>query len=108
MYLTASEVIELIDALDSFDLLEGVDTDSAIGEHFAEESFLLYGIPDSISRYFDYESYSRDIRLELNCCITYGRSATIPKPDTWPIKHITKYGYIEGIDPWHGINTRFC
>ena len=67
---SVSEVIELIDALDSFDLLEGVDTDHAIGEHFAEEGFLLYGIPDSISRYFDYESYGRDIRLELNCCIT--------------------------------------
>lgn len=65
-----SEIIELIDDLDNFDLLEGVDTDYAIGEHFAEESFLLHDVPDSISRYFDYESYGRDIRLELNCCIT--------------------------------------
>ena len=64
------EVIELVEALDNFDLLEGVDTDDAIGEYFADESFLLYGIPDHIKRYFDYESYGRDIRMELNCCVT--------------------------------------
>ena len=68
-----SEIIEIIDELDSFDLLEGVDSDYAIGEHFADEGFLLYGIPDNVKRYFDYESYGRDIRLELNCCVTtYG------------------------------------
>jgi len=68
-----SDVIELIDDLDSFDLLPGVDSDYAIGEYFAEESFLLYGLPDIATRYFDYESYGRDIRLESNCCVTsYG------------------------------------
>lgn len=65
-----AEVVELIEALENFDLLEGVDTDDTIGEYFADESFLLYGIPDHIKRYFDYESYGRDIRMELNCCVT--------------------------------------
>ena len=61
------------DDLDNFDLLEGIDSDCDIGEYFAEECFLLHGIPDSVARYFDYESYGRDIRMELNCCITsYG------------------------------------
>ena len=68
-----SNVIEFIDDLDNFDLLEGIDSDCDIGEYFAEECFLLHGIPDSVARYFDYESYGRDIRMELNCCITsYG------------------------------------
>lgn len=68
-----AEIMDLIDDLESFDLLEGIDTDYAIGEHFAEESFLLYGIPDNVKRYFDYESYGRDIRLEISSCVTsYG------------------------------------
>ncbi|MBQ5802781.1 MAG: antirestriction protein ArdA, partial [Bacteroidales bacterium] len=24
----------------------------------------------SVARYFDYESYGRDIRMESNCCVT--------------------------------------
>ena len=45
----------------------------AIGEYFAEVGDLLHGIPDHIQRYFDFESYGRDIRLELNTCLTsYG------------------------------------
>ena len=68
-----SHTIELIDDLDSFDLLEGIDSDYDIGEYFANECFLLHGIPDSVARYFDYESYGRDIRIESNCCVTsYG------------------------------------
>ena len=68
-----ADVIELIDDLDSFDLLEGIDSDYSIGEYFAEESFLLYGLPDIATRYFDYESFGRDIRLDSNCCVTsYG------------------------------------
>ena len=68
-----AEILELIDELDSFDLLDGIDTDYAIGEYFVEVSDLLHGIPDHIQRYFDFESYGRDIRLELNTCLTsYG------------------------------------
>lgn len=72
-YMTVAEILEVIDELDSFDLLEGIDTDYAIGEHFADECSLLHGMPDHVARYFDYESYGRDIRLECNSCITsYG------------------------------------
>ena len=67
---TIAEIIDLIDELDNFDWLEDIDTDYDIGEHFADESFLMYGIPDLVTRYFDYEAYGRDIRLELNCCVT--------------------------------------
>ena len=71
--MSIAEILEIIDDLDSFDLLDGIDTDYAIGEYFVEVSDLLHGIPDHIQRYFDFESYGRDIRLELNTCLTsYG------------------------------------
>ena len=71
--MSIAEISELIDDLDSFDLLAEVDTDEALGEYYAEVGCIFHGIPDSISRYFDFEAYGRDIRLELNCCYTsYG------------------------------------
>ena len=71
--MTIAGILEIIDELDSFDLLDGIDTDYAIGEYFAEVGDLLHGIPDHIQRYFDFECYGRDIRLELNTCLTsYG------------------------------------
>lgn len=68
--MTIAGILEIIDELDRFDLLDGIDTDYAIGEYFAEVGDLLHGIPDHIQRYFDFESYGRDIRLELNTCLT--------------------------------------
>jgi len=71
--MSIAEVLEIIDELDSFDLLTEVDTDEALGEYYADVGCIFHGIPDHIQRYFDYESYGRDIRLELNCCFTsYG------------------------------------
>ena len=68
-----AEILELIDDLDSFDLLIEVDTDEALGEYYAECCCIFSGIPDHIQRYFDFEAYGRDIRLESNCCFTsYG------------------------------------
>lgn len=68
-----AEILELIDDLDSFDLLAEVDTDEALGEYYADIGCIFQNIPDSIQQYFDYEAYGRDIRLELNCCFTtYG------------------------------------
>ncbi len=68
-----AEILEIIDELDSFDLLTEVADDEALGEYYAEISCIFHGIPDSICRYFDFEAYGRDIRLELNCCFTsYG------------------------------------
>lgn len=71
--MSISEILELIDDLDSFDLLTEVDTDEALGEYYAEVGCIFHNIPDSIQRYFDFESYGRDIRLESNLCFTsYG------------------------------------
>ena len=71
--LTIAEILEIIDELDSFDLLTEVEDDEALGEYYAEVGCIFHSIPDSITRYFDFEAYGRDIRLELNCCYTsYG------------------------------------
>lgn len=71
--MSIAEILEIIEDLDNFDLLPGIDTDYAIGEYFVEVSDLLHGIPDHIQRYFDFESYGRDVRHELNTCLTsYG------------------------------------
>ena len=71
--MTIAEILEIIDELDSFDLLTDVDSDEALGEYYAEACSIFHGIPDSISRYFDFEAYGRDIRLEANICYTsYG------------------------------------
>ena len=71
--MTIAGILEIIEELDSFDLLTEVDNDETLGEYYAEVGCIFLGIPYSISRYFDFEAYGRDIRLELNCCFTsYG------------------------------------
>ena len=69
---SVSEVIDLLDELDEFDLLPDVTDDEDLGYYYVEE----YGsidIPESIRPYFDYEAYGRDIRLESSCLFTsYG------------------------------------
>lgn len=71
--MTIAEVLQIIEDLDSFDLLTEVDTDEALGEYYADVGGIFHGIPDSIQRYFDFRAYGRDIRLELNTCMTsYG------------------------------------
>ena len=71
--MTIAEILEIIDELDNFDLLTEVDNDEALGEYYAEACCIFHNIPDSISRYFDFEAYGRDIRLETNMCFTsYG------------------------------------
>ena len=67
---TIKEIIEIVGQLDEFDLLAEVTTDEQIGEYYAELSCIFQSVPDHIQRYFDYEGYGRDIRLELNCCVT--------------------------------------
>lgn len=44
-------------------------------------------VPEYLSLFFDFEAF--------------GRAALIPKPDTYPLKHVTKYGYIEGVHPYY-------
>lgn len=67
-----SDVEELIDSLDDFDLLPEVEDDSALGYYFAEEVGCI-DIPEHIRNYFDHEAYGRNMRLEGNIYYTsYG------------------------------------
>ncbi len=60
---SATELIEIIENLDNYDLLDGVHTEEDLGYYFADELCCI-NIPENIKRYFDYEAYGRDIRLE--------------------------------------------
>lgn len=54
-------------------LLPGVHNDYELGECYADGICSLYGVNDILIRYFDYEAYGRDIRLETDGCFTkYG------------------------------------
>ena len=67
-----TELLELIDELDSFELLPDVDDDEALGYYYADECCCI-DIPEHIRTYFDYEAYGRDIRLESSLIYTsYG------------------------------------
>ena len=69
---SVSDVLELLDELDSFDLLTDVNDDEDLGYYYAEE-YCSIDIPEHIQPYFDYEAYGRDIRLESSCLYTsYG------------------------------------
>jgi antirestriction protein len=71
--MSIAEILEIIDDLESFNLLAEVEDDETLGEYYAEVGCIFHNIPDSIQRYFDFEAYGRDIRLEINCCFTsYG------------------------------------
>lgn len=63
-----SEALELIEALDDFDLLPDVDSDEELGCYYADELGCIE-IPDALASYFDYEAYGRDIRMEA--AVTY-------------------------------------
>ena len=66
------ELLELIDELDSFELLTDVNDDEDLGYYYADECCCI-DIPEHIRTYFDYEAYGRDIRLESNILYTsYG------------------------------------
>lgn len=70
---SVSEIMEIIHDIDSFELLPDVTTDYELGEYYADCCCIFESVPHSFMAYFDYESYGRDIRLELNCCFTsYG------------------------------------
>ena len=57
------DVKKIISELDNFELLpEIIDTDQ-LGYYFAEEIGCL-NIPEELKRYFDYDKYGNDIRLE--------------------------------------------
>lgn len=62
------EIKEIIEQLDDFDLLQGVDDDAALGAVYADE-YGCIDIPDHLRNYFDYAAFGRDIRMDSN--ITY-------------------------------------
>ena len=68
-----AEVLELIDQLDSFDLLTEVDTDEALGEYYIDNGYIFCDVPDNIKSYLDLDRLGRDIRLDGNICYSsYG------------------------------------
>ena len=69
---SVSEVLELLDKLDEFDLLTDVTDDEELGYYYAEE-YCSIDIPEHIQPYFDYEKFGRDVRLQ-SCCLytSYG------------------------------------
>ena len=69
---SVSDVLELLDELDDFDLLTDVNDDEELGYYYAEE-YCSIDIPEHVRPYFDFEAYGRDIRLESSCLYTsYG------------------------------------
>ena len=69
---SVSDVLEILDKLDEFDLLTDVTDDEELGYYYAEE-YCSINIPEHIQPYFCYEAYGRDIRLESSCLYTsYG------------------------------------
>ena len=57
-YSTTEDVINIINDLDSYCFLEGVNDYFELGEYFANK----FGISDDMkARYFDYEEYGKDI-----------------------------------------------
>lgn len=68
-----ADIVDIIEHLDDFDLLIGVEDDQRLGEYFADELCTLEAVPTHLRGYFDYEAYGRDVRLESNGCYTsYG------------------------------------
>ena len=68
-----TDIMDIIDHLDDFDILADVEDDEGLGRYYAEELCTLNAVPEHLRSYFDYESYGRDIRLEMSCCFTsYG------------------------------------
>lgn len=66
---SATELIEIIEDMENYDLLDGIDTEEALGYYYADELCCIE-IPENIKCYFDYEAYGRDIRLEGNGIFT--------------------------------------
>lgn len=58
-----SDILQLIERLDDFDLLSDVQDDEGLGYYYADECGYI-DIPENIKCYFDYEAFGRDIRLE--------------------------------------------
>ena len=64
------EVLETIDALDNYDLLEDVDSDAGLAEFYIDNGYIFCDVPDSIKMYLDLDRLGRDIRLDGDICYT--------------------------------------
>ena len=67
----ALEVFGIDDILnaspDDYFFIPGIDTDEDLGYYYAEACCIFCGNEnDTLERYFDYEAYGRDIRIETN------------------------------------------
>ena len=68
-----TDIMDIIEHLDDFEVLTDVEDDEGLGRYYAEECCTIEAIPAHLRSYFDYESYGRDIRLESTGCFTsYG------------------------------------
>lgn len=68
--LSVSEILQIMNQLDEFDLIPDIEDDEGLGLYFAEECGTFNAIPEHLKAYINYEAYGRDIRLESNCMYT--------------------------------------
>ena len=66
----ALEVFGIDDILnsspDDYFFAPDIETDEDLGYYYADACGIFFGASDTLERYFDYEAYGRDIRLETN------------------------------------------
>ena len=68
----ATDIKELVERLDEFDLITDIDDDDDLGRYLIDECCCL-DVPEYLKSYIDYEAYGRDVRLEQNIIYTsYG------------------------------------
>lgn len=68
--MSIAEVLETIDELDNYDLLEDVDSDADLAEFYVANGYILCDVPENIKMYLDLDRLGRDIRLEGDICYT--------------------------------------
>ena len=62
--MSIAEVLEIIEELDCFDLLEDIDDDEALAAYYIDNGYIFYDVPDNIKMYLDLGRLGRDIRLD--------------------------------------------
>ena len=71
-YRNATDIKELVERLDEFDLIPDINDDDDLGRYLLDECGVLE-VPEYLKSYIDYEAYGRDARLESNLTYTlYG------------------------------------
>lgn len=59
-----TDIMDIIEHLDDFELFTEVNDDRELGWYFAEMLGVIDEIPARLQNYFDFRAYGRDIRLE--------------------------------------------